>query len=139
MEILQDPAREPSMAEIADTLTGGARPLWDNLTGFIAEAFGSKPSAAYSRETRAWNVKYKKGGKALGTLYPQGDAFTVLVVLNAQDMQRFEQDKPGYTPYIRDLYDHCTLYNRTKWLMAHITDEAVLADVKSLMLLKLQK
>jgi hypothetical protein len=51
-------------------------PLWTALRGFIEGDFQSRPSVQHSVCAGApgWNVKYKKGGRALCTLYP-GEGF----------------------------------------------------------------
>jgi len=66
--------RQPSEAQIAEYI---ANPLWENLNGFLRESYGVQPSYDYSTCSGqpGWNVKYKKGGRALCTLYPMPGFF----------------------------------------------------------------
>ena len=86
-----------------------------------------------------WNVKYKKGSKALCTLYPEPDSFIALVVLGQADLVKLDAVRPAYTPYLLQLADGARLFNNTKWLMIRVTDDAVMDDVQKLLRLKLAK
>ena len=50
---------------------------WDELTDYIQEAYNVKPQMDYSSCSAqpGWNVKYKKSGKSLCTLYPMNGYF----------------------------------------------------------------
>jgi len=139
MDIIANKANEPTMQDIAGYFEDAAGKRWQDALAFIEETFKAKPLVAYSvcSAKPGWNVKYKKSGKALCTLYPEKDKFVALVVLNGQDMQLFDLVKQSYTSYLNSLYDNCKLFNGTKWLMISVTDDAVLEDVKKLMQLKL--
>lgn len=136
LDLIKDQAKKPSMQEIQTYFFKDAGARWVNLVMFIENTFDVKPSVVFSRETPGWNVKYKKSAKALCTLYPQKDGFLTLIVLNAQDMQHFDTIKQSYTPYLVELYDRCRLFNGTKWLMIHVTDDLILEDVIKLIKLK---
>jgi len=138
-DTIADKTREPDMQDIEKYIEKDAKTRWQSLISHIESTFGSKPVITYSVciGKQGWNVKYKKSGKALCTLYPERDQFIALVVLSANDMQLFDIVKQSYTPYLTALYDRCKLFNGTKWLMITVSDDAILADVQKLMLLKL--
>jgi len=54
---------------------------WGALTGWIQDRYGVAPSIEFSKELPGWNIKYKKTGKSLCTIYPEPGTFTVLVVV----------------------------------------------------------
>lgn len=141
MDMILDRAAEPGMEDIKNYITGDAGIMWRALTGYIEETYSAKPQMAYSvcAGKPGWNVKYKKGGKALCTLYPESNSFMALVVLSALDMELFDAVKKDYTPYVSKLFDDCKTFNNTKWLMVRISDDSILDDVKKLLRLKLSK
>ena len=141
MDIIHDPSAMPDMSAIEGSMPGAAQQRWRSLTEMIESEYGSEPLIAYSvcAGQPGWNVKYKKGGKALCTLYPETDGFIALVVLGMADMTRFDAVRPAYTPYLTDLYDNSRLFNNTKWLMIRVSDDAALSDVKKLLRLKTAK
>lgn len=138
---IMDKTHEPSMDEVALYIGENARKLWQDMLNFIEMNFKVKPQIAYSicAGKPGWNVKYRKSGKALCTLYPERDCFIALVVLGQDDRMMFDMAREGYCGYIKKLYDMCTLVNGTKWLMIRVTDESIFGDVRKLIMLKMKK
>lgn len=136
-----DKTKEPSLEDITNYIEGKAKERWKEVLDFIAENYNSKPTIMYSKCSGkpGWNVKYKKNGKALCTLYPDKDYFTALIVLNHDDMEWLRGMRGEYTSYFLNLFDNCGLFNGTKWLMIEIKNNDVLNDVKNIMDLKLRK
>jgi hypothetical protein len=99
MDIILDRSAAPDMCAIEDYIGGPARRRWLELVSHIEGAYSAKPQIAYSvcAGKPGWNVKYKKSGKALCTLYPEPDSFIALVVLGSEDIARFEADRAAYT------------------------------------------
>lgn len=56
-------------------------PLWDHLCEHLGDTYGVFPTVEHSICSGApgWNLKYKKSGRALYTLYPTQGFFTCLV------------------------------------------------------------
>ena len=141
MDVIHNPGLSPDIPTIEGSMAGEARERWRGLTAHIEREYASKPLIAYSvcAGQPGWNVKYKKGSKALCTLYPEPDSFIALVVLGQADMLKLEAVRPAYTQSLLKLYDGSRLMGNTKWLMIRVTDDAVLDDVKKLLRLKLAK
>jgi len=108
------------------------------MTGYLELNYRARETVAYSicASQPGWNVKYKKSGKALCTLYPEKDYFIALIVLGKKDREAFEKVSKEFGDYINNLYENCSLFNGTKWLMIEVTDRNVLDDVKKLIQLK---
>jgi len=76
---------EPSEAEIKDFLGTEITALFCDLDEYLRENYKTKPKLAYSSCAmdnniwRGWNIKYKKSGKSLCTIYPQQGYFLVLI------------------------------------------------------------
>ena len=58
--------------------------------------------------------------------------FIALVVIGAKEQQEVELTIPACTEYVRDLFTSTVSVMGGRWLMIHVTDEAVLDDVKTL-------
>lgn len=77
-----DKETQPTEAEIKE-FTDGA--LFTNLNDYLCEGYKIKPKYAYSECKmdkniwRGWNIKYRKHGKILCTIYPQEAYFMVLI------------------------------------------------------------
>lgn len=76
--------RKPSPDDIAEFVDN---PLWKALCSWLESGYRTVPRIEYSRCGMApgWNVKYKKGGRALCTLYPAAGSFTCLVCIGQRE------------------------------------------------------
>ena len=128
-------SQQPSLGEIAAYIDS---PLWGDLCAWAETSYGIAPKVEHSTCSGApgWNVKYKKGGRALCTLYPDEGAFTALISISANDMPEAELLLPTFSQYLRDLFAHTSIFNGGRWLMIRVTDARVLEDVKHLIRLR---
>jgi len=105
--------QEPSEKEIRDFV---ANPLWDDLADHLRQVYNVQPKLFYSGclmengVWKGWNVKYKKRGKSLCTLYPKQGYFVALI-----------QTKIG---------------DNSKPVALEVTSESILGDVKGLVALR---
>ena len=104
---------EPSLSDISVWVSS---PVFDTFLAWMEETYGEQPQTAFSRCSmdRGWNLKFKKGSKALCALYIRSGWFTAMVTLNQE------------TP----------LFNGGKWLVLDVKQPAQLEDVQRLILLK---
>lgn len=81
-----------------------------------------------------WNVKFKKSGKSLCTVYPREQYFTVLVVVGQKEQEAVEAVLWECTPEVRTVYEQTKAGNGQKWLMIDLEDAgSVYEDVFRLM------
>lgn len=77
-----------------------------------------------------WNVKFKKSGKNLCTIYPREGYFTVLVVIGQKEMEAVHAVLEECTPELRDIYMQTKTGNGQKWLMIDLEDkEKMYSDI----------
>lgn len=124
-------AVEPDLKKIGAYI---ASPLWDELRAYLEEAYGVLPVVEYSICSGApgWNVKYKKSGRSLCTLYPAAGYFTCLVTIGNRECVEAELLLPCCTEYVQALYGRSGGVNGARWLMVDVTSPEILADVKAL-------
>ena len=125
------PDQEPSLSDI-DAFVG--TPLWGELNAFLREGYQVEPEVSYSgcSGQPGWNVKYRKAGRALCTLYPKDGFFIALVVIGAKEYDEALDVLGGCTPYVRDLFEQTKPLMNQRWLMIRVTDDDILDDVKQL-------
>lgn len=108
-----DASHLPTEGDIGEYLRE-AQPIWNELTAYIEKTYQVKPQIAFSNCSAqpGWNIKYKKSGKALCTLYPMEGYFIALVVIGPKEE---EEVKIGiesglFTTYVKLLKSMvCTL------------------------------
>lgn len=107
-------------------------PLFDKLCEYVESEYLCRPTIEFSKCSMqyGWNIKYKKAGRTLCTLYPEKGGFTVLIVIGERERLETELMLPFCTQYFQQLYYETTTGMGQKWLMIKVTDEAILEDVK---------
>jgi AraC family transcriptional regulator len=121
--------QKPSLATISAYVNSS---LFDRLCAHAETEYQCKPVLEYSRCSMqlGWNVKYKKAGRTLCTLYPMDGYFTALIVIGDRERAEFESALPFFTAYLQQLYRETKTGQGQKWLMVDVTDDAILEDVK---------
>ena len=124
-----DEAHEPDLATITAFV---ANPLWDGFLAYMDETYAAKPIIGYSGCGMApgWNVKFKKSGKGLCTLYPEPGWFTSLVVIGQKEKAETELALPTFTEYTQTLYRTTKEGMGQRWLMFDVQNADILDDVK---------
>ncbi|WP_313340101.1 DUF3788 family protein [Sedimentibacter sp.] len=121
--------QKPSLTTISAYVNS---PLFEQLCQHLETEYQSKPLLEYSRCSMqyGWNVKYKKAGRTLCTLYPMEGYFIALIVIGDRERTETELMLPYFTDYFHRLYHETKTGMGQKWLMVNVTDAAVLEDVK---------
>ncbi len=130
--------KEPSMEEITAAVTNVT---WDELNAYMQQTYSVQPKIEYSccGGAPGWNVKYKKGGRSLCTLYPAAGRFTCLVCIGRREAVEAELLLPACTEYTQKLYGSVPPLNGSRWLMMDITSEEILSDAKRLIATRVAK
>jgi len=116
-------------------------PLWGELRAHLEQTYGVLPVIEHSTCSGApgWNVKYKKSGRSLCTLYPDEGAFMCLVSVGTKEAVEAELMMHTCTDYVQELFWRVKTYNGARWLMIRVADETVLRDVERLIALRMTK
>lgn len=128
-----DKLDQTSIPALATITTYVDSPLWDDFLAYMQDTYKAQPTIEYSGcgMMPGWNVKFRKAGKGLCTLYPDKGRFTVLVVIGQKEKAETELALPTFSAYTRKLYADTKEGMGQRWLMFDITDAAVLADAKA--------
>ncbi len=103
-------------------------PLFSQFCSEIKEKYKISEKIEYSSCSweKGWNVKFKKSGKTLCTIYPREQYFTVLVVVGQKEIARVESLLPDCCAELREIYRKTTEGNGQKWLMIDLEDDGAL-------------
>lgn len=130
------PENKPDTTEIKSYI---GSVLWDELIEFLESELGLKPKVEYSRCSGApgWNVKYKKSGRSVCTLYPEKDIFTCMISIGRRESDKAELYLSRSTPYLKELYENAGSLNGSRWLMIDVSSQEILDDVKELIYIRI--
>ena len=106
-------------------------PLWEDFNERIQSAYQIKPCMEYSRcfMQAGWNIKYKKSGKSLCTLYPMEGYFIALVVIGNHELTEAESLMPLCSDYVQTVFQNTKVGHGQKWLMLDVRDQETVEDV----------
>jgi len=120
-----------------------ATSLWDDLTDYLQQNCSIKPKLSYSNclmqegAWKGWNVKYKKSGKSLCTLYPKQGYFVALIPIGTREIDEAEALMPLCTEYTQNLFKQTASGHSGKSLAVEVKSEDILRDAQNLIALRL--
>ena len=132
--------QKPTLEDIADYIGGDAKELWQGLMNYMETAYNAKPKLSYSgcSGKPGWNVKFQKSGQSFGTLYPEENSFSVLVVISYKLSSSIEAILPKLNPDIAEMYRQAGDYMKLgKWMMFQIRDASGVEDYKNIISVKM--
>lgn len=118
---------KPTLEDVSKCVNN---PLWDKLNRTLVECYGVSGQLEYSNCSmqRGWNIKYRKKGKNLCTIYPQVSYFKVLVVISERNLVEADFLIKTCCDTIKQLYHNTKFINGSKWLMIQVENVTLLED-----------
>lgn len=119
---LQDKNICPAIEEIDGFVRN---PLFTQFCAEIRNTYHCYETIEYSSCSweRGWNVKFKKAGKSLCTVYPREGYFTVLVVVGKKEKAAVEEMLSDCTAHLQQVYHQTQEGNGQRWLMIGLEDQ----------------
>ena len=118
---LEDKNNCPTIGEISEYI---GNPVFTKFCSEIKSTYKCNEKIEYSSCSweKGWNIKFKKAGKSLCTIYPREGYFTVLVVVGRKEKTSVEEILTECTIELQNLYNHTQEGNGQKWLMIDLED-----------------
>ena len=122
MNHLLDPSHCPSLEEVSAFIRN---PIFMQICSELKDKYQCQEKIAFSSCSLepGWNVKLKKAGKTLCTIYPRSLFCTVMVVAGRKEKAAVEAVLPECTPELQDIYRQTREWNGQKWLMVDLKDD----------------
>ncbi|MBC8559886.1 DUF3788 domain-containing protein [Fumia xinanensis] len=126
--VLYSNEKSPSLEQVTEYINN---PLWIDFNNRIQSAYRIEPCVEHSccSMQAGWNIKYKKGGKSLCTLYPMQGYFIALVVVGSHELTEAEFLMPQCSDYVQTVFKNTKTGNGQKWLMLDVRDRGIMDDV----------
>lgn len=118
---LQDKNHCPTLTELEEYVKN---PVFMQFCSGIKEKYECSEKIEFSgcSMERGWNIKFKKSGRTLCTLYPRESYFTAMVVVSQKEKEDVEALLPECTQQLREIYTQTKEGNGQRWLMIDIED-----------------
>ena len=90
----------PDIGEISEYIRNS---LFNDFCAEIVKEYNAKYKVEFSKCSweSGWNIKFKKSGKTLCTVYPRENYFTVLVVVGVKEKEAVEELLFNLSPVFR--------------------------------------
>lgn len=113
---LQDKNTCPTIEEIGEYVKN---PVFMLLCTEIKNIYKWNEKIEYSSCSweKGWNIKFKKAGRTLCTIYPKKYYFTVMVVGGTKEKISVEKMLPECTVELQNIYNQTQEGNGQRWLM----------------------
>lgn len=119
---LQDKNYSPVLEEIGEYIRN---PLFQEFYSELKETFQCREKIEFSSCSweRGWNIKFKKSGKTLCTIYPRENYFTAMLVVGRKEKEPFEAILPECSTEMQEIYRQTKEGNGQRWLMLDLQDK----------------
>ena len=119
---LQDKNNQPTIEAISEYVRN---PVFMQFCLEIKNTYKCNEKIEYSSCSweKGWNIKFKKAGKTLCTVYPRECYFTVMIVIGTKEKASVEAILPECTAELSDIYNQTKEGNGQRWLMIDLEDK----------------
>lgn len=119
---LQDKNNPPAIEAISEYVRN---PVFVQFCSEIKNTYKCNEKIEYSSCSweKGWNIKFKKAGKTLCTVYPRECNFTIMIVIGTKEKAFVEAILPECTVELSDIFHNTKEGNGQKWLMIDLEDK----------------
>lgn len=119
---LQDKEHCPSFEELTEYIRN---PVFRIFSQKIRTDYNCREKIEYSSCSleKGWNIKFRKSGRTLCTIYPRESYFTVMLVVGRKEKEPFETILPDCNVTLQEIYRQTKEGNGQRWLMVELEDE----------------
>ncbi|KPJ51121.1 MAG: hypothetical protein AMJ41_00250 [candidate division Zixibacteria bacterium DG_27] len=103
---------------------------------YLNRAYDIEPELLFYGKKYGWTYRYRKSGKSLCSLFPEKDAFTVLITLGKKELEKLDPDLPRLSKKVQGLIRGTELLHDGKWLWIRLPDVGNVEDIKTILKVK---
>jgi hypothetical protein len=126
----------PSEEQVLAVLGASAIKYWTHIRKFLADSYDFQPELNYFGKKYGWCYKYRRKGKTLCSLFPETNAFTVLVTLGKNEIVNFMNSFSSFNQATQEVFNQAHQYHDGKWVYKRVLNVSDLNDAQSLLTIK---
>ena len=122
MDIRQDSSHIPTIEEFSTAIHNR---LFEKFLRDMAAGYACEPTMEFSKCSweYGWNMKFKKSGKTLCTLYAREQYFTLMIVMGRKEQPLLENLLPQLCEELQRTIHETAEGNGQRWLMIDLEDD----------------
>jgi len=124
----------PTMKEVFAKV-GARKPLWETIIQFVEGNYGvKKADFGFYGKSYGWALRFRKGGKALISLYPGKENFTAQIIISPSDAKKAFDLSLGENT--RKVLENAHKFHEGRWLFLKVESDQDVRDVQLLLTVK---
>jgi hypothetical protein len=131
--VFVDKASPPTMDQVVQVI-GARRSAWEELVRFMHERFSPHEELKFYGKNYGWAMRFRKGGKAIASLYPADQGFTIQIILGSAETRKARAVRLG--KHVQRIIDEAHAYPEGRWLFIPVKSAKDIKDVEQLLALK---
>ena len=100
---------------------------------YLEENYDFAPELVYYGKKYGWTIRYRKSGKTLCSLFPEKDAFTVLVVLGMKEVEKTHSMIDKLNSEVRSIFENTEQLRDGRWLWIRVLTNDDIESIKLLL------
>lgn len=111
-------------------MLGSVKSAWDKYLTAIRDAY---------EMDELWDgneLKFRRGGKTLATLYIKEGFFTILLIYGKAERAKLEEQIDTFPVALQDLYRNSRTFHDGKWMFLDTADDSLIPDVMRMLAIK---
>jgi hypothetical protein len=133
---LVDRDHKPGKEDIYKAIGNDAKKAWDGIHKFLARYYEIEPETVFYGKNYGWNIRYRKSGKTLCSLFPEKGSFSFLIVLGKKEVEKASGMLIGFSANIQDIILNTEQLHDGRWLWIRVYKIEEIDDIKKLILIK---
>jgi hypothetical protein len=131
--VFTDKVHAPTAEQISEAI-GSRRAAWEEILQAIRETYSHQEDWRFYGKNYGWALRFRKSGKALVSLYPAEDSFTVQLILSQAEVDQARGLKLG--EHVRQIIEQAHPFSEGRWVFVPVKSGKDLRDVQQLLALK---
>lgn len=126
-----DKLKKPSENDILTAL-GTTKELWLYIHNYIKQNYEFTPELIYFTKNYGWSIRYSKSKKTLCYLFPEKDAFSILIVLGNKEVEKVNMVRNNLNEEVKQVFENTKQFHDGRWMWIRLS---TMSDIDSIKLL----
>jgi len=109
---------------------------FDSLLKFLEDNYNFEQQIFFGGKKFGVMLRYRKNGKTLVSIFPEKDAFSVVLVYGKKEVITFEANRESFSTFMTDIFDNTPQLHDGRWMLITLTDNSLLSDLEKMIMIK---
>ena len=127
----------PDMVELRKFISSKkAIKAFDSLLKFLDDNYNFEQQIVFGGKNFGVMVRYRKNGKTLVSIFPEKNAFSVVLVYGKKEVITFEANRETFSSFMTDVFDDTPQLHDGRWMFITLDDSSLLPDLEKMIMIK---